>query len=180
MSRQHLNEQQLAAYVYNNAECKLIVCDASTGRRVNFNTFAELKELGKKFRQDPEFHQRRGRGKVQAVNLNPSADAAPAGSSTNPTAYWLDGPTTVINIREFPHLVSLPNFVDIRRNSIFGNPFHVDIYGRVGAVNAYEHYLRENSFLLNKIDALRGFYLGCTCHSICHGQIIVKIINERL
>ena len=84
LSRQYLRENQLAAYVYNNAECKLIVCDTSSKRRASFNTFAELKDLAKRFSVNPAFHQHRHQGSLQPVENVSSETATSTGSPTRP------------------------------------------------------------------------------------------------
>ena len=73
------------------------------------------------------------------------------------------------------------NYVYIGRPSEYGNPFRVKIFGRTQAVDKYELYLRNNPRLLSKLKELKGCVLGCVCVPLsCHGQIIIKLINELL
>ena len=50
---------------------------------------------------------------------------------------------------------------------------------RAEVIAKYEIWLRNNPKLMNKIMELDGKILGCWCSpSPCHGDVIVKIINE--
>ena len=58
------------------------------------------------------------------------------------------------------------------------NPYTVKEYGE-NAIVLYEQYLRASP-LMNEIEELRGKRLGCWCvPSPCHGNVLVKILNER-
>ena len=59
MSREHLRANNLAGYCYNNAECKLILCDAIRRRRHHFSSMAEFETLCRnELDEDPTFHTR--------------------------------------------------------------------------------------------------------------------------
>ncbi len=50
---------------------------------------------------------------------------------------------------------------------------------REEAIQKYEDYLRNNEELLKDIMELDGKILGCWCSpKSCHGDVIIKIINE--
>jgi hypothetical protein len=52
-------------------------------------------------------------------------------------------------------------------------------YKGEGAILLYEQYIRSSP-LINDIEELRGKILGCWCRpSSCHGDVLVKILNER-
>jgi hypothetical protein len=58
------------------------------------------------------------------------------------------------------------------------NPFTVNQYGDQ-AIVLYEQYIRAVPFI-DEIEELRGKRLGCWCRpNPCHGDILVKILNER-
>lgn len=61
------------------------------------------------------------------------------------------------------------------------NPFTVKEYGSAELVCIkYEQYIRSSK-LINDIEELRGKTLGCWCKpSPCHGDILTKILNERI
>ena len=60
LAREHLRENQLGGYVYVNAECKLVLCDAETKRRFIFTTMAEFTTMANlNIREDPNFNHRR-------------------------------------------------------------------------------------------------------------------------
>jgi hypothetical protein len=81
-------------------------------------------------------------------------------------------------------------------NDIWGNPyttkdskiaeFKVDT--KEEAITKYETYLRNNPELLDKLKDLKGKVLGCWCTNkteyketdklICHGQILLKLLQE--
>ena len=75
--------------------------------------------------------------------------------------------------------------------SVYGNPFHVlrDRSNLAVVLAQYESYLRANPSLLDALDALRDLTLGCWCAPkggiglddpvVCHGQILLKLIEER-
>ena len=59
------------------------------------------------------------------------------------------------------------------------NPYPVKTYGDQ-AIPMFEAYIRSSA-LINDIEELRGKTLGCWCSpNPCHGDILVKILNERL
>ena len=51
------------------------------------------------------------------------------------------------------------------------------------AIFLYEQYIRSSP-LMNDIEELRGKRLGCWCVGVipyrrCHGEVLVKILNEK-
>jgi hypothetical protein len=65
----------------------------------------------------------------------------------------------------------------IGRPSKWGNPFK---YGtRKQNIEMYEHYIRENPFLLSCLPELKNKILGCWCSpNPCHGDILIKLLKE--
>lgn len=53
-------------------------------------------------------------------------------------------------------------------------------YKGEGAMALYEQYIRASP-IINDIEELRGKRLGCWCidKGPCHGEVLVKILNER-
>lgn len=78
------------------------------------------------------------------------------------------------------HLKREPYDVLICRPTEWGNPFEIGKDGtRAEVIKKYETWLRNNPALLSKILELDGKVLGCWCHpKPCHGDVIVKLINE--
>lgn len=85
------------------------------------------------------------------------------------------------------HCKKEPYDVYIGRPSKWGNPFsHQDdtiaeykVATREQAIEEYEKYLRSMPDLLEEIKELDGKVLGCWCKpKSCHGDVIVKIIEE--
>ena len=68
----------------------------------------------------------------------------------------------------------------IARPSKWGNPFVIGKDGtRSEVIQKYEIWLRNNPALMSEILELDGKVLGCWCKpKSCHGDVIVKIINE--
>ena len=65
------------------------------------------------------------------------------------------------------------------KQSKWHNPFSVKQYGRDGALEKYEKYIRESE-LMNDLHELRGKRLGCWCKpEKCHGDILVKLLKEN-
>ena len=80
-------------------------------------------------------------------------------------------------------------YTEFIQDSIWANPFHVKDWGDQ-AIPKYEEYIRqkiaENPAKYN-IETLRDKCLGCWCISTtkasplrCHGQVLIKILNESL
>lgn len=68
----------------------------------------------------------------------------------------------------------------IGRPGRWGNPF---VIGRDGTrdevIQKYEEYIRKNDKLMKAIPFLKGKTLGCYCKpEACHGDILVKLVNE--
>jgi len=51
---------------------------------------------------------------------------------------------------------------------------------RSEVIKLFERYLRENKELMDDIESLRGKTLGCWCkpQKSCHGDMIVKVLDE--
>ena len=67
------------------------------------------------------------------------------------------------------------------QQSKWHNPYTVKEYGDQ-AIVMYEQYIRASP-LINDIEELYGKRLGCWCidkGAPCHGNVLVKILNERL
>ena len=85
----------------------------------------------------------------------------------------------VVNLRKEKYEVY------IGRPSVYGNPFYLkqgaSIKERNECIEKYEKYLRGKPELIEKMKKeLKGKTLGCYCKPLaCHGDIIVKLINER-
>lgn len=68
-------------------------------------------------------------------------------------------------------------------NSEFGNPFPVPMYTIFKSLDLYEKYTRAklevDPLFKQRLLLLKGKKLGCFCKpNLCHGDILVKIINE--
>lgn len=96
-----------------------------------------------------------------------------------------------------------PDTVSVTRPGPFGNPFPVDVYGAVGAVNRFRRWIAgdmssremsESSFYLpvglspvfvrrsmqNLLPTLRGKNLACWCalDQPCHADVLLEIANS--
>lgn len=70
-------------------------------------------------------------------------------------------------------------YVKGANQSIFANKFSINNYGRDKCLELYEQYLRNNDVLMKEILKLKGKQLLCWCKpERCHGDIIIKILNE--
>ena len=65
-------------------------------------------------------------------------------------------------------------------------PFHIGKDGsRYEVMCKYEDYIRNNPILMSEINELKGKSLGCWCkhpdrpNKMCHGDILIKILNEN-
>ena len=64
-------------------------------------------------------------------------------------------------------------------DSIWGNPFSVQQYGREECIKTYETYVRSNEFLMRVIPSLKGKTLGCWCkQQKCHGDVSARLTDE--
>ena len=66
------------------------------------------------------------------------------------------------------------------------NPFRVNEYGIEKCLELYEKHIRNTPTLWNALDELEGKILGCWCINsqqkdkiICHGQILIKLLEEK-
>ena len=63
--------------------------------------------------------------------------------------------------------------------SKYANPFLFKDHDRKTALKLYEDYLRKSPWLIKSIKELDKKNLGCFCFPLpCHGDIIIKILNE--
>jgi hypothetical protein len=69
-----------------------------------------------------------------------------------------------------------------KKTSYWANPYTVKKEGRDKCLELYEIYIREKIKKeegFEELKKLRGKVLGCWCHpEKCHGDILLKIINE--
>lgn len=64
-------------------------------------------------------------------------------------------------------------------SSLFANPFRVEAFGRLDAIEKYCGWLRDQPRLIDAARAsLRGRILGCWCAPLqCHGHILALIVE---
>lgn len=67
----------------------------------------------------------------------------------------------------------------------FGNPFHVEKYGREKCIELYKEYfykrIKTDKVFREAVLGLRGKVLGCFCAPLdCHGRIIVEWLESNL
>jgi len=68
--------------------------------------------------------------------------------------------------------------VYIGRNSKWGNPFKVEVFGRMEAIRRYERHFHESG-LITDIGELFNKKLICFCYPMaCHGDILIKNIYK--
>ena len=72
------------------------------------------------------------------------------------------------------------NSVYIGRPSKWGNPYIRGVHGtKSEVIQKYEEYLRNSPELLKALSELNGKDLVCWCSPRpCHGNVIIKLINE--
>jgi len=91
----------------------------------------------------------------------------------------------------FEDWIKDPNHIYIGRNMAFyvkgavgskwKNPFKVKKYGLDKCLELYENYIKENKELYNSLDELKNKELGCWCKpNKCHGDILIKLLNEKI
>ena len=67
----------------------------------------------------------------------------------------------------------------IGRNSIWGNPFSISVYGRKGAVQKYRQWLETQPRLRERLHELKGKTLGCWCKPLqCHGDVLAELADR--
>lgn len=67
------------------------------------------------------------------------------------------------------------------RASPWANPFRMKHLTREEVCELYEDHIRKKIQDGLDIEELRGKTLGCWCHpEQCHGDILLKILNERV
>jgi hypothetical protein len=98
--------------------------------------------------------------------------------------------TTVVNFKKEPcdvKICRLPDnsIPDAPNPGCFGNPFHVDAYGRKKCIAMYEHYfhkrIHDEPEFRKAVLSLRGKRLGCFCKPLdCHGDIIKEWLDNNV
>lgn len=80
-----------------------------------------------------------------------------------------------ISINGLPALV-------VSRPSRWGNPYHIESYGRERAIVLYEASLKRRfgSALEQELETLRGKNLACWCpHDLdCHADVLLRLANK--
>jgi len=70
----------------------------------------------------------------------------------------------------------------IGRPSKWGNPFRIGPDGgREMVIKKYEEYIRNKPELIQSLSELKGKTLGCFCttsYQACHGEVLIKLIEE--
>ena len=95
---------------------------------------------------------------------------------------WVKDPNNVYIGERFAYFTSRGRFP---ATNTFGCPFRIpDETARADIMTQYETYLRRelaaSPTLLAALLSLRGKKLGCWCSPLpCHGDILLKIINEH-
>ena len=86
-----------------------------------------------------------------------------------------DKTTTVV------HCKKAPFDIYIGRPSVWGNPFKIGRDGtRSGVIEKFETYARHNPIIQARLHELQGKTLGCWCKPLtCHGDVYIKLLNER-
>jgi hypothetical protein len=76
----------------------------------------------------------------------------------------------------------MTRFIPDAVGSKWGNPFNVNKYGRDKCVELYENHIRLTPELWNGLDELANYReLGCWCKpESCHGDILLKLLHEKL
>jgi Domain of unknown function (DUF4326) len=74
-----------------------------------------------------------------------------------------------------------PNTVVVARPSRWGNPYHVVVHGRAGALRLFEAYARERLAREPRwLAPLRGKDLACWCplNEACHADVLLRLAGE--
>ena len=92
--------------------------------------------------------------------------------------------TKVIHINRAPEgWRENPDYVDISRNSKWGNPFVLGLNGsRREVVEKFKQAVLNGplQWILEELEELRGKILVCYCKPAeCHGDVYVELLNER-
>ena len=64
------------------------------------------------------------------------------------------------------------------RECIWMNPYQAH-FPRDVANDLFEKFVRSNEALMNQLDYLENKVLGCWCTSDCHGEVLIKLYNEK-
>ena len=74
-ARLYLKDHNRRGYVYNNAECALVLKDPDSGRRLFFKSFAELKQIADGLGVDADLHKRQRRRDLVQPDQQPAIQA---------------------------------------------------------------------------------------------------------
>lgn len=88
--------------------------------------------------------------------------------------------TRVVNVRSgegYDIYVGRPNRTYGR--SIWGNPYREGIHGtRAEVIAKYRLYVTRNTYLMERLDRLKGKRLGCYCFPLpCHADVLVELVE---
>ena len=87
--------------------------------------------------------------------------------------------TSVVNIKKERCDIYIGRSFGKYRNVGWGNPYSIQEYGRAGAIEKYEQYIRNNPEMMQRLPELKGKALGCWCApSYCHGHVLQKLLKE--
>jgi hypothetical protein len=69
----------------------------------------------------------------------------------------------------------------IGRPSKFANPFKIGIHGtRSEVIEKYREYIKQDKYLMEDLEELRGKVLGCWCAPLpCHGDVLIELLEEK-
>ena len=84
------------------------------------------------------------------------------------------------NVDDIEAWLSDDKNVYVGRDSKWGNPYPIEVYGSRGKVlTLFEKYLLGNKELLESIGDLTGKVLGCWCAPLrCHADILHRFANQ--
>ena len=175
-----------------------MLVDKSTSNRKSFSSFLQFKEMcgvlmsNDELSEDANQDTPRGRTRTGSRGTGRNGARGPGGhrgqwnrSGTRGGRGgrgglgWL-GPCTAVNIKHDTSVSLLPNFVDVRRPSIYGNPNLMNSgMSRSECLRRYETHILNNHHIMNTLCNLRGCILGCTClPRDCHATVLANIVNN--
>ena len=65
------------------------------------------------------------------------------------------------------------------KESMWSNPYQ-NHFRKEEANELFEKFVRSNEVLMKYIPQLENKVLGCWCNSDCHGEVLIKLYNERV
>ena len=89
-------------------------------------------------------------------------------------------PPVVANARNLrPNWQGDPKFVDIRRPTLWGNPFRLNSFSRSAAISKFKLYAHNSKIIYENLYYLTGKILVCVCGpQNCHGDILVDMFLQ--